>query len=412
MRKLVFFYIPLLLFMMTSCEISPLIAEIDGYAGRFVKIRVMRFSSNSTEYEISHLGKVIAHGTVEGLSATIEFFAPSPGRYELWIDGDVRAFDVPPPRWSVLVWMVADNDLHPFVEEDLQEMEKAAEDVSVIVALDAASDSILALSRSGFKVVKEVSMNGGNGEELREFMENYGIPSVKTFLIIWDHGAAWLKDFRYSTKAVGFDEGSKDALTISELAESIPFEVNVIGFDACFMGSIEVAYELRRKALYMVASGDYEPGSGWNYSFLEDISNLDPRGAAEKVVDAYASAYSDLKMPLSLAVLDLLKTDDLASSLREYVKVVPLEDLKELARELRDDDEYRRFLKDASKVLSLYEPSLKEFEELVVHGWGSAQLVNIFLPNPGLLDNAIADYETLSFGSETGWTELLREAGL
>ena len=42
-------------------------------------------------------------------------------------------------------------------------------------------------------------------------------------------------------------------------------KIDIIGFDACFMSSFEVAHALRPYARYMLASEETEPNKGWDY---------------------------------------------------------------------------------------------------------------------------------------------------
>ena len=57
------------------------------------------------------------------------------------------------------------------------------------------------------------------------------------------------------------DSGTDEPYNYMELpdfADAIPFKLDFIVFDACFMGSVEVAYELKDKAAYPVANEFYQ----------------------------------------------------------------------------------------------------------------------------------------------------------
>lgn len=60
------------------------------------------------------------------------------------------------------------------------------------------------------------------------------------------------------TKSIGadYDGSSRNSyeMNLKDFAEAIPMHLNSIIFDACFMGGIEVAYELKDKCRYLVAS--------------------------------------------------------------------------------------------------------------------------------------------------------------
>jgi len=87
-------------------------------------------------------------------------------------------------------------------------------------------------------------------------------------LILWSHGSSWLpksKTGKEELKSFGNDNGEK--IDMFELQYAIPpntFEF--IMFDACAMGSIECAYELKDKAEYIMASAAEVMASGYPYN--------------------------------------------------------------------------------------------------------------------------------------------------
>ena len=146
--------------------------------------------------------------------------------------------------------------------------------------LDIRSDvnTVFALNRQG-NMLEEVAYtampcNMGAPETLSDFLvytyENY--PAEQYGLIFWDHGGGPLYGFG-SDELYGYD-----GLGIWELQEALnnsyfayePLEF--IGFDACLMASLEVACALAPYARYMIASQEVEPGSGWDYSFLQTLN--------------------------------------------------------------------------------------------------------------------------------------------
>ena len=69
-------------------------------------------------------------------------------------------------------------------------------------------------------------------------------------------------------------------------------KLEMIGFDACLMSSVEVASLLSNYAKYMVASQEVEPGYGWDYRFLGDLkSNTSTVDFGMLVVDYYEKYY-------------------------------------------------------------------------------------------------------------------------
>jgi hypothetical protein len=117
-------------------------------------------------------------------------------------------------------------------------------------------------------------------------MENY--PAEKYALVLWDHGHGWL--------GVCDDWISKDRLTLSEITLALEgYRLNLIGFDACLMSMIEVAYSLQEVANVMVASEEWEPWDGWPYDAIlaNLVSNPEwkEEDLARQIVDDYIESY-------------------------------------------------------------------------------------------------------------------------
>jgi hypothetical protein len=137
-------------------------------------------------------------------------------------------------------------------------------------------------------------------------------------------------DLKTPVKAVCKDvTSSDDMLYNSEVRTALTGKgLTVLGFDACLMGMIETAYELKDVASYMIASPEVIAGNGWDYtgwltSFL--ATDLSVTNLYTTAVDSYATYYSSTPIAC-LAVYDLTKTNNLynayntfATSLYDYM---------------------------------------------------------------------------------------------
>jgi hypothetical protein len=92
-------------------------------------------------------------------------------------------------------------------------------------------------------------------------MENY--PSDHYLLDLWDHG------FFYGGAV---KDKYNDYLTLKEIETSLKDitewhgkSIDIVGFDACRMGGVEVLYSLDGYCDYAIASEKDEPGEGWDY---------------------------------------------------------------------------------------------------------------------------------------------------
>lgn len=186
---------------------------------------------------------------------------------------------------------------------------------------------------TGFhKVYESHISNMGNPQTLVDFLtyceEEH--PADHTMVVFWNHGGA---SFGYGYDSVYLN----DFLTLEELRwafeqvytldETNP-PVDIIGFDACLMASMEVAEALNGVARYLTASEEVEPGYGWDYTDLLNRLAENPRmnplqlsrAVADSYMDYYAkSAAEDGKKSNELySVLDLQYADDLYQAYSDF----------------------------------------------------------------------------------------------
>ena len=260
-------------------------------------------------------------------------------------------------NWTVLVYVMGDNDLEPFAIGDIFEMAEAGsnEHLNIVSLIDrhpgyADADvgplgnfegtQLIHIGKE--EILQSVDLgevNTGSADELAEFV-TAGIqqfPADRYALIIWDHGAGW--------PGMGPDEtDGEDILTLPEMNEGIAKgldragvdRLDLIGFDACLMGTFEVAHAMRDLADVMVASEELEPGHGWDFSSLEILRSGDDVSAAElatTIVDTYEAHAKDFgtALDITLSAVDLTKLDELDVALRELGDVMEFADGSVLA---------------------------------------------------------------------------------
>ncbi len=195
-------------------------------------------------------------------------------------------------RWTFMVYMDADNTLSDYAPDDLAEMMTygSNSNVSIVVLYDStqSGDSGIYLIEKGKKKLLESlgEVDMGSEATLYNFINwtYHNYPAEHYFLDLWDHGANY--------EGVCLDHG--DWLTLNELDSALSNfmletgkKIDVVGFDACRMGSIEVYYALKDYTNYVVASEKDEPADGWPYyDILSKLSDKNPEEASELVVDA------------------------------------------------------------------------------------------------------------------------------
>ena len=129
-------------------------------------------------------------------------------------------------------------------------------------------------------------------------------------LVLWSHGTAWFPA-NPNSYLRAFGQDGNDFMEIMELADALDgFHFDFLAFDACYMGSVEVAYELRNTADYLVASATEVIGYGFPYDQMIRpmfSPSADVRGIAE----AFYTYYNNMSGEMRSASIAVVKNDEL-----------------------------------------------------------------------------------------------------
>ncbi len=172
-------------------------------------------------------------------------------------------------------------------------------------------------------------MNMGSEEAFLTFLkyirDNY--PDSRKVLILWNHGGSYY--------GVCFDENfDLDPLTLKELRQGLMTsrtDYDLIGMDACLMGSLEVASAVRDSADYLLISEEVEPGHGWDYNPLISTVASNPGisipDLGSTIIDSYMEPAEHESMKKTLSLLDLSKIDAVITTLgacaSELIPLIP-----------------------------------------------------------------------------------------
>ena len=221
---------------------------------------------------------------------------------------------------TVVVYMAAENSLSggAFHEQDINEMIESAGDIPsnsrLLIYLDDTDlPRILSVEKREGEMPACHTLhsyteehNSGDVETLRLVMEwvSEHSPSESYGLVFWSHGDAWLPAKAPVMRSICIDNernssysnsGTKmDIDDVAEVLSGFP-RLDFIMFDACFMQSVEVAYELRNVARYVIASPAEIPNPGAPYErMLKPMfsSPLDVEG----IIAEYYRVYNDSVM--------------------------------------------------------------------------------------------------------------------
>jgi hypothetical protein len=266
-----------------------------------------------------------------------------------------------PGTWTVLVYLDADNDLESAAITNFNQMEIAGstKDVRVIVQMDRASgydtsndnwtDTRRYLITKNTNASKMASvrlddaplgeLDTADWHTLKDFVD-WGVtefPADHYCLIIWDHGTGWTIRTLSTVSQYKFivsDETSGTGMNVDEIPLAlVDADIDVLAFDACLMQQLEVAYEVRDSAGYMVASPAPEPSPGYDYStLLRRIGyRTSPAGMCVAIVEDYAKTYPSPHTGITQTAIDLSKiamVADAAGSFADLLISAPWESLQ------------------------------------------------------------------------------------
>lgn len=216
---------------------------------------------------------------------------------------------------TILVYMAADqrgtsSNLSKFVSGDLNEMKEGWAQMNalgvhlLIYVDDGSSPRLIELEKKGNDVIETVvkkyedrnSVGVAETQEVfADVFSNSKYQADSYGLVYWSHGDGWLPyPLGAGTRWVGQDTGNEDnRMNISEFVEilkSAP-HFDFILFDACFMQSVEVAYELRDYTDYCIGSPTEIPGPGAPYDVVVPAM-FSAENAAVNIGKAYYEPYA------------------------------------------------------------------------------------------------------------------------
>ena len=238
-------------------------------------------------------------------------------------------------EWTVIVYSAADDEvLEETMWFDVNEMELVGSNpqLNIVVQIDrygAAFDGdgdwaearryLVTrdndLSTISSPIVQSLGeVDTGDPQTLVDFVtwaiQNY--PAKKYALVMSDHGGGWTGGFSDMTSPNSDLSMPEIISSIEQIRQNTGIDkFEMIGFDACLMGQIEIFGALYPYSNYMVASEEVIPGYGWSYAaWLGQVAQnpaMDGNGLSSSIVSTYV-------------VNDVLLTDELRASADEIAQ--------------------------------------------------------------------------------------------
>ncbi|MDR2120450.1 MAG: hypothetical protein LBP64_06215 [Tannerella sp.] len=226
---------------------------------------------------------------------------------------------------TVLVYIGRDNSLGNSSEEKIESLMHGwnGKNGNLIIYQDmwgagAALQEIYV--ENGIAKTKEIyaraSENSASPEVfarvLREVVATY--PADSYGLIVFSHASGWLPDDALTSPRTLIEDVPENArMSLTGFASAIPDgRFDFIVFEACFMAGIEVAYELRNKTKYIVASSAEMLSPGFRDTYETSLNALFKKEAGLTEFAAKAYEVADAKTgDFRSATLSVIETKGL-----------------------------------------------------------------------------------------------------
>ncbi len=254
----------------------------------------------------------VSSGCPDGYDAKLLLDITADGGYT-W--EDTLSIHIGKAEWTFMVYINGDNNLSDYGDYDRQEMEQVGSSDAVNIVVQQDWDGNTGTKRwyvrngSSDDVMDLPEQDMGVPSTLIDFanwaIDNY--PAKHYALIVWDHGSGWDKNL-YSgpiTKGFSWDDQSGHHMSVaggdfdtalSGIKQHLGRNLDIFGFDACLMATLEVADVAKKYVDYIDFSEKTEPGDGWPYDDILDtlVTNphLTPHDFAYQIAKRYVDSYN------------------------------------------------------------------------------------------------------------------------
>lgn len=127
-----------------------------------------------------------------------------------------------------------------------------------------------------------------------------------------------------NSRAIAFDDQAKDFLdniemkrVVRDIGRLIGRPIDILGFDACLMSMLEVAYQVKGSAAFAVGSQEEEPNEGWPYDrVLKSLAadpTMSPAELSGTIVRHYLASYG-ANAGVTFSATDLGRVDAVATA--------------------------------------------------------------------------------------------------
>lgn len=286
---------------------------------------------------------------------------------------------------TILVYMIATNSLSSWSDDDIDEMiegmSKVDNDSCHLVLYEVAYDvepTLYEIAKVNGSVSKmplktySSDIRSTTTDRMAEVISDTRtlFPSKDYGFVLWSHASGWVRTLEASERqqdsnisSLDYGDDYGDSMSITELADAIPDNAfNFIYADVCYMGCIEIAYQLRNKTQYYISSPTETMANGMPYD--ENIPCL--FGDLNSLTQACQNTYNYYESRGSYATISLTdcsQLDEIAELCRQIHLnpadvTVPIEELQCYNRNTRsvffDFLQYTQLLATSEQSSALY----------------------------------------------------------
>lgn len=256
-------------------------------------------------------------------------------------------------KWTVLVFMNAANNLDIFALANLDQIERVADNPDVRFVVQWKESELV--GNATFDSTKRYLMQGnqtsgvqspmledlgsgvdmGDKQTLRDFIAwgQANFPATRYCVVVWDHGNGWKAqpNVLFQPRGVSYDDSTGHHIDTVDLPYALGgVPLDIVAWDSSLMQMLEVAYQIRSVAAYVVGSEESPPGAGYPYDvvfkpmhdnpddttrnitkgFVDGMVN-DPNYVGQKITE---SSIDTSQLPALATALDGLAQELIANS--------------------------------------------------------------------------------------------------
>lgn len=351
-------------------------------------------------------------------------------------------------EWTFMVFLNSDNNLDSFGVDDMNEMAQGGgsnefRNIVCLIDREHGPATLNYVKPTGPELVKDMGeLDMGDYKEFVKFITETAkaYPAKHYAAIIWNHGSGWKDAHGEIIKGISYDDSSNNHITtgqltiaLAEIEKELGKKLDILGFDACLMQMIEVAYAVKDHCDYLVASEETEPGEGWCYDDLGKAWNkgLTSAQLAALIVEKYAASYdggSAGSSSTTQSALECAKIDNLADAINGLCKTVIAGNFAvEFKAALNSVQKfYYRTNIDLGHLAKLTKNSIKDeayqtavtklekaLNEVIVKnglsGYNTKNATGLAIYFPTSSYSFSAQYKELAFAQETMWEEMVKD---